>query len=34
VAGLADFPCFVEVAESVGLAVVVENLHLELVEQN
>jgi hypothetical protein len=33
-AGLADSQCFVEVAALVGLAVVVEHLHLELVEQN
>jgi hypothetical protein len=30
----ADFQYFVEVAGSVVLAVVVEHLHLELVEQN
>jgi hypothetical protein len=33
-AGLAGSQCFVEVAGLVGLAVVVEHLHLELVEQN
>jgi hypothetical protein len=34
VARLADFQCFVEVAGLVGLAMAVEHLHLELVEQN
>jgi hypothetical protein len=34
VAGLADFPHFVEAVELVGLAVVVERLHPELVERN
>jgi hypothetical protein len=33
-AGLADSQCFVEAAGLVGLAVVVEHLYLELVEQN
>jgi hypothetical protein len=34
VAGLADSQCFVEEAGSVGFAVVVELLYLEVVEQN
>jgi hypothetical protein len=33
-AGLVDFPCSAEAVGLVDLAVVVEHLHFELVEQN